>query len=285
MDTLEITWRMDGCAPGIDNSQDNPLSRATDRLFRLGRPFFRLNKCFFREPNGTLRWFGIFVHSAGDRVLFFPGFGKVHTHLVGYKVEVPRWNQPFHLDHLTLEPNRRTWHVTSPKSDDHLGKLYTRKLGSGRVHWFSMSTANASELRLVRECTQVRALTPPQDVDRRTEVFRNAREGAMFQLLQLNTEQPHAQAPAFLHFSVVVGPSGFPPLESEILGLPRGSPFLPEVSGSQPINAPIRVHRVQLSDKIDLEITATCMPGQLRSQAVFTAPVKPCSTHEPSARA
>ena len=286
MDTLELTWRMDGCSPGIDNSPDNPLARATDRLFRLGRPFFRLNKCFFREPDGTIRWFGIFVHSAGGRLLFFPGFGEVHTHLLGYEADVPRWNQPFNLDHLTLEPDRKTWHVTSPNSADHLGKLYTRELGSGRAHWFSMSTASASELRLARESTQVSALTPARDVTRRTEVFRSAREGAMFQLLQLNTEvQPHPQGPAFLHFSVLVGPIGFPPLENEILGLPHGGPFLPDTFGPQPVQAPIRVHRVQLSNKVELEITATCLPGQLKSQVVFTAPVNPRSTHGQRAQA
>jgi len=273
---------MNGCTPGIDDSEDNPLARATDRLFRLGRPFFRLNKCFFREPDGTNRWFGIFVHSEGNRVLFFPGFGKSHTHLISYELNVPRWNRLFQLDHLTLEPDRSTWHFTSPKSDDHLGKLYTRNLGSDRVHWFSMSIADASELRLVRESTLVRAPTPPQDVDRRADVFRNARKGAMFQLLQLNTEQHHTQAPAFLHFSVVMGPTGFPALETEILGLPYGSPFVPEVSSLHPIKSPIRIHRVQLSDQIDLEITATSLPGQLRSQAVFTAPVNPRNTHRPS---
>jgi hypothetical protein len=107
----------------------------------------------------------------------------------------------------------------------------------------------------------------------------------MFQILQLNEAQPYTQVSEFLQFSVVVGPAGFPPLEGEMLGLPHGVPFLLEVSGSQPIKAPMRFHRIQLSCQIDLEITATCLPGQLRSQAVFTAPVNVRSTHGPCAQA
>jgi hypothetical protein len=285
MDTLELTWRMEGCAPGVDQSRDNPLARATERLFRLGRPFTRLSKCFFCGPDGVMRWLGIFVHSAGDRLLFFPGFAEEHTQILAYCESVIRWNQPFHLDHLTLEPDRRTWHLTTPKSKHHLGQLYTRQLGGDRVHWFSMSAAALSHLRVVREETRASAPTPPQDVDRRAQVFRNARENAIFQLVRLNTEHPSPSAPAFLHFSVVVGPKGFISPENELIGLPHGGPFLPSVATPDSVTAPIRIHRVLLSDEIELEVTASSLPGQLQTHVLFTAPLPDGKRSSPSAQA
>lgn len=285
MDTLELAWRMDGCAPGVDDSRDNPLARATDRLFRLGRPFYRLSKCFFCGPDGVLRWLGIFVHSAGDRLLFFPGFAEAHTQMLAYSEGVIRWNQPFHLDHLSLEPDRRTWHLTTPQSKHHLGKLYTRQLSADRVHWFSMSAATPSQLRVVREETRASAPTPPQDVDRRAKVFRNARENAIFQIVQLNAEHLNPSEPAFLHLSVVVGPKGFISPENELLGLPHEGPFLPSVTSPDSVKAPIRVHRVLLSDNIELEITASSLPGQLQTQALFTAPLPEGKSSNPRAQA
>jgi hypothetical protein len=285
MNTLELTWRMDGCAPGVDESTDNPLARATDRLFRLGRPFARLSNCLFCGPDGVLRWLGIFVHSAGDRLLFFPGFAEAHTQLLAYSEGAIRWNQPFHLDHLSLEPDRRTWHLTTPQSQHHLGRLYTRQLSADRVHWFSMSAASPSQLRVVHEEIRASAPAPPQDVDRRAQVFRDARENAIFPLLQLNTEHPPPPEPAFLHFSVVVGPTGFISPENELLGLPHDGPFLPSVPSPGSVSASIRIHRVLLSENIELEITACSLPGQLQTQVLFTAPLPDGQNSTPSVQA
>ena len=102
METLELAFEVDGARPGTDRCADNPLARATDCLFRQGRPFFRLSKCFFRGIDGRLRWLGIFVHSAGNRIIFFPGFAQLHKEVVGYRDDVLAWDRPFQIDHLSL---------------------------------------------------------------------------------------------------------------------------------------------------------------------------------------
>jgi hypothetical protein len=112
MDSLELIWKMEGVLAGLDDAIDNPLARVTDRLFRLGRPFSRLTKGFFVGPDGICRWLGIFVHSAGDRLLFFPGFAEPQSYVRAYTGDVPRWNQLFQIDHLSLEPDRQSWHIT-----------------------------------------------------------------------------------------------------------------------------------------------------------------------------
>jgi hypothetical protein len=86
-------------------------------------------------------------------------------------------------------------------------------------------------------------------------------------------DDPIPAAPAFLHFSVVVGPTGFISPMNGLLGLPHGSPFFPSVTFPESVKAPIRIHRVLLSDNIELEITASSLPGQLQTQFLFTAPL------------
>lgn len=272
MDILEVTWRMDGCALGTDDSHDNPIARATDCLFRLGRPFNRLNKCFFIGEDGITRWMGIFVHSAGDRILFFPGFAQPVNHVLGFDRDVRRWDQAFEIDHLSLESDRRTWHLTSPKSTEHFGRFPTLQLDSDRLHWFSMSASNQKNLRIVRQETRIFVPTPPQDFVRRADLFHRARDGAIFQFVRLNTEHTAPPEPSFLHFSVVVGPTGFRSPENEILGLPSNTPFLITVPAGAQIIAPIRTHRILLSPDIELEITVAAIPGDLKTPLLFSAP-------------
>ncbi len=174
MDVLELTWCMDGdtVTSGVDDSPENPLARATQCLFLEGKPFTRLNKCFFLDPDGRMRWLGIFVHSAGDRIIFFPGFTELHQHITAYNGDIPRWDQEFRIDHLSLESNRQSWHFTEPLSAAHVGEMYTHQLAPGVFHWFSMSVKGKHDLRLARKETKVSAVTPPQDTDRRMGIFR-----------------------------------------------------------------------------------------------------------------
>lgn len=270
MHALQLTWKMEGCTPGVDDSADNPLARAVDRLFRDGKPFKRLNKCFYCGPDSVFRWLGVFVHSAGDRVLFFPGFSDPQSHVLAYDERALRWNQAFQIDHLSLESDGKTWHLTAPKSASHLGRLNAVQLPSGGTHWFSMSVATPENLRIVRNETLVMAPSPPQDSERRIEEFRKVREGAVFQIVGLNTEHPVTGEPTFLHFSVLVGSPGFPASEDLLLALPYGSPFLPESPVEWSGTAPIRMHRVLVSESVELLVTASALPGRLQTPLLFS---------------
>jgi len=136
-----------------------------------------------------------------------------------------------------------------------------------------MSVAAQDGLLVAREETHVLAPTPAQDVDRRVEVFRLARESAVFQLVRLNTKHARPAEPTFLHFSVVVGPKGFRSPENELLGRPYGGPFLRTPPSNWSGQAPIRLHRVLVSDTIELEITTSELPGELQIPVLFSSPM------------
>ena len=180
MNTLQITGSMPLGHPGEDSDTQNPIARALSRLFLDGQPFERMCHCYFQPEPGNLRWLGVFVHSAGDRVLFFPGFVSSFTKIQAFKATRETWNQEFLFDHASLERDRRTWHVTSPRSRQHLGRPSTLDIGEGSVLWFGMSVANSTVLRPAHQQTTVNALVPPSDSKRRADVFKSAREGAQF---------------------------------------------------------------------------------------------------------
>jgi len=61
MDTLEITWEMEGGVGGEDNDPGGPLSRALASLLSDRQPFVGLTQCFFadgrQQANAPiLRW-------------------------------------------------------------------------------------------------------------------------------------------------------------------------------------------------------------------------------------
>jgi hypothetical protein len=263
---------MPGGAPGCDASLDNPFARAVTQLFEEGRPFPNLCKCFFKDPSGVLRWFGVFVHSAGNRVLFFPGFVDNFDKIFGFCGNDMRWNESFRFDHSSLESDRSRWHATSPRSGAHLGSPSTFSLGQDRVLWFGLSLSAPSVLRVVHEETQFTCNSPPGDSKRRMEVFYNARKDAKFPIIMLNDEHPAPADPCFLHFGLIVGPKGFEDYSGTELGFPYGSPFLDDPLPSELNGLPIRLHRIELSESVDIQITSCILPGKLNTPVTLTSP-------------
>lgn len=261
--------------PGRDDSPDNPIARALNKLLREGQPFHRLNHCYFSDGTDDLRWLGVLVHSAGDRVLFFPGFAETQTRIQGYQNDREVWNQPFVFDHASLERDRRSWHATSPRSTEHLGSPKTLEIGQGRVFWFGLSVKSSAVLRAVLESTTATAYVPQSDSRRRADVLGAAREGAEFPIMALNTEHPTNDQEYFLHFAFVVGPAGFPEYPGPELGAPFGSPFLCSPLPNPIVNVPIRLHRVALSDTVEVQVSCVALPGALTVPATVTSPSGP----------
>ena len=269
-DVLVLTWSMTDVSKGDDVCQTNPLARVTKNLFSgSGRPFKRLNKCFFRDQLGCVRWFGIFVHSAGDRVLFFPGYSKQHDHLIGFRDQSPWKNVKIDIDHITLEKNLLSWHFTNSGSTEHVGKIFTKDLSNGARHWFSLSVSSQNDLREVKENTIVNAPVPTNDIDRRIAVFKASREEAAFNILSVHNENFLHSATHFFHFTVLVGTPGFKAPDDLVLGLPFQDPVF---GGAQSVakQIPIRIFRIELSEKIELLVVTSVHEGKLLKEFVFS---------------
>lgn len=274
-DILKITCTFTDGKLGNDDSPENPIARALHRLLRLdGQPFHRLNHCYFKHGIDDLRWLGTFVHSAGDRVIFFPGFASTKSHIKGYQNQHAIWDQPFVCDHASLEKDRRSWHLTTQGSSMQLGGPMTLDLGQNRVLWFGLSIANPAVMREVLRTVTVSATVPPSDSRRRGDVLINAVKDATQVILTTNTKHEIASSEHCLHFSFVVGSKGFPEYDGPELAAPYGNPFfIPSISNH--VNVPTSRSRLNLSDSLDVEISCSLTPGKLTASVAITSPSTP----------
>jgi hypothetical protein len=114
MDLLKGASHIEQCSPGFDDDPGNPFWRAVNRLFEGGQTFARITLCFFGDLarhtiHSSLRWLGVFILSAGERVVFFPGFAVPPTEIKLFRGQSPQLlhdDKTFQLDHLSLEKNR-----------------------------------------------------------------------------------------------------------------------------------------------------------------------------------
>jgi hypothetical protein len=262
-------------APGVDDNPENPLHRATARLFEDGKPFSRLALSFIRDELDALRWFGAFVEGSSGRIVFFPGFANQFDGLQAFRGESSPITKAFAFDHLTLEADKSKWHVTAASSSQHLGSPRTLDLGEGRFLWFGLSFASFSAFQLAKENTTVTFSSPSTDVERRRSILHEARENAKFPIFSLNRDTPNPFSPSFWHIGVIVGPKDFPTYLGGELGFPVGSPYLTEPLPAALSGVPTRTHRIELSANTDLQVTLCPLPGSLRVPLTFTGPQQP----------
>jgi len=268
---LRLTYETDFGSDGEDSDPINPLSRAVNRLFEDGQPFKRLNMCCLSDDGDLYRWFGVFIKSAADRILFFPGCKKTIEPIVGFHGNRLRWNQVFNLDHMSLERGFRNWHISSSKSTAHLGKLPTADLGEGRYLWFAISLSQNTVFREFQKRTIITTKAPSSDSKRRTQVFFNSRDGANFHILGVHPDARNMFPEGFLHISIIVGPSGFDLYRGEKHGYPENSPFLSKPLPIGSLQIPVRLHILSLSDSVDIQITTAWLPGALNTPFTLTA--------------
>lgn len=100
MDVIKLTWKINLGIEFEDTTVVNPLSRSLNRLFEDGQPFKRFNQCFWAQApsnegfkNCKLWWFGVFILSQGNKVIFFPGLSKTKEHVQAYKGNHLEWDQ------------------------------------------------------------------------------------------------------------------------------------------------------------------------------------------------
>ena len=277
---IKLSFHLEGGLPGTDDDPDNPLSRAVRNPLADGRPQPNLSPCFYSDPDGdeieekpNLRWLGAFVLSSGGKLIFFPGlnFNTTWVKIAGRRS--PQVRHEIHVDHITLERNHRRWHYTSLGSKRHLGSGLTTDLGENRFLWFGMSIAESNILKTVREETVFHTMVPASDTKRRIDSFIVSREGAIFNAISLHPDAKQRFDTGFLHFGLIVGPSGFADYSGPNLGIPFGSPFVTQTLPNPLLNVPLRLHRLSIGSRVDIEIVALWLPGSLTERVTYTGPM------------
>ena len=273
MDTLKLTLTSRVSNDAFDVGEDNPVNRALNALLEDGKPIRSFSMCHLKVPPEAatpkeLRWVGVFVLSQGDRLLYFPGFS--YERFLAFQGKTAKEPSDFAIDHLSLESNFLRWHITSFKSNDHLGSPRTCPLGKGRHLWFGLSVANLEVFRPVCHKTKISVPTPSIDSRRRIDAFMSSREDNKDVWVGLPPGATATFDPFFFHIAVIAGPKGFTDYLGPQLGFPEGSPSLAMPLPEGRVSLPTRHHRITLSEGVDLQIVLTCLPGALNVPAAFT---------------
>ena len=271
---LILTQQLDIGVEGIDEDSFNPLSRAFKLLLENGKPMRRAALCFF-DPNeghgygNDIKWFGVFVHSSGGRLLFFPGLANQER---GYTLagNRNRSDNDFVTDHVTMDREFREIHATNKNPPGHICLGKPGNLGEGRYFWFGMSVQGLGRLRQLKRTTRIQVPVPPTDSNRRIHNIQDARghydEVSISDLcMKLAPGSRERFSTGFLYVAVIVGPPGFKKdhCVTSPLGLPFGDPYVSPPLHKELRQVPLRSHNIQLSDEFDLQLVTMQLPGKL----------------------
>lgn len=275
-DRHTFAYRFSHGQPGRDGDPANVLCRSLHFLLEEGHPQRAVTLCMMGDvetaPEEPIRWFGVFVLSEGRRVLYFPGFFQPKGRVVALSGRSQMADRPFRVDHLTLEPDLASWHLTEgPSRRRHQSGPNTKELGKGRVLWCGMSVAKGTVFREVYRETLVAASVPGSDAERRSENFQEAALADEDQLIPPPPSNTFSGQPEFLHFALIAGPEGFPVVKGQHFMTPHNSPWVEPRLPDPLTGVYLRSHRLPIGEGLEVEIAATRLPGRLTVPVSFTS--------------
>lgn len=244
--TLNLEQVLIDAELGESTSLDSALARPFRVLTEKGKKVGRMNHIFF-TTGGHSYIFGTLCNSSGGRLLFFPG-------LSGRKV---KWDSTVQsvtnegmLDHITLEPKLKNWHLTifvnGKKDKNHLPNRNIVKIQRGLYYWFGMSLEKHTLLEKAMVKHSFSFNIPKGKEDFYSSIINRSKKGAVFHDLLLLDE--NVKDNEFIHFDVLVDKRFFPrfrKLPHNLAHVPYKPPAL-KIEEVVPANFPIRAHPVKL---------------------------------------
>jgi hypothetical protein len=259
-DEAVLTWEFGGTGE-TDDTMQSPPARAIRRLLEDGKPGDRIVPFTVRDPGtARLRWLGAFVHSSAGRVIFFPD--RPSTVRARNAVVQPGLD----VDHLTLESDLHTWHLTSYPSSKHQSAGRTVTQPGHAVGWFGMTLQSLDQLMEVGKQIIIHAEIPPTDAKRRMGLFKNAVDGLEFP--ELDRMPPRSPPDSLPHFAVYVSktPIDTPPTNAL---LPIGGPH--HVAPDKPVVTRVgRLYSFRIGE-LHFQVVFGWVSGQLLHPIVLTA--------------
>lgn len=261
---------------GFDRNPKNPLSRAYAALLEKGRPHLSHTLCYLNSEDDSnsaptdLRWFGVFLHSAGERILFFPGLAVPIDWVETAHGSASPTRHSLQLDHISAEPIRQRWHFTGIDSVTHVAAGRTPEHpGSGSYFWFGISLSNAQSFLPVYKHTLVVHTAPQADLARRRNELSRLQSSASYARVNCDTQLRLAPEESFLHIGVLFTKKSRPVYRGMEWLVPDGSPY---VSPPLPQEVPqaVRNHQIPLSTEWDVSVGTIVLPGKLSVAAAFT---------------
>lgn len=244
--------------------QPLPMRRALRGILEEGKPQGAARWLFF-QPNLTrpeVFWLGSLLLTRANRVVFFPpsqipAFRMFHHGSV-------RPGRGFDVDHVTLEPDWQSWHVTGTNRRHRSAGPRTIPLRSGGVIWFGMNSAGPEILERVRQSNVIEFEVPDSDLVRRKRLLEEVRAEAVDQIVSLNPLAFTMQPPWSVQFNFLIGPPGFSVTDEEVARFYVGPEDLKK--GEIRFQTFSRHHRVRLTDELEVLLATFPIPGEAKDR-------------------
>lgn len=246
--------------PGDDVDPLNPLARASRRLLDDGQRTVAAIPAILRAAGGDPFWLGFFALTEAGRVLFFPGLAnRLEDMTGGLSDGRGRFARKLQFDHISLEADRRTWHMTDEAGRSRQGGGRTRDLGAGRALWFCATASSIADLRPVKARTFVpyRGVSNGREAQARSDQFLACVSNGASSSIPL---QPRPNADSVLHVAVSLGDPGAPPYDGDRMPFPYAAPGVERIA--LPPGTKGAFGRLLLSAALELQILVAWVPGK-----------------------
>jgi hypothetical protein len=263
MPFLNIDWVFAFGEPNRYPDQPLVLQRAFRAVAEDGRPQTALSLVLL-QPNRERQevfWFGVFVVSQGERVVFFLPYEATGFDFFDGKTKHPPGGYP--VDHITLEVARHRWHFTGTDPKRHTGGPQIVPLSGGGYLWFGIATARLEFFPKLRQANLVGFPVPDSDADRRVELVKAVRDGARDLILSLNPRAYSMRPPWYVQFNFAIGPSGFDPPDHEIARFIVNPRLDPTGGCGLRVTTPASKFRLSLSSELDVLVACFPLPRDL----------------------
>jgi hypothetical protein len=144
------------------------------------------------------------------------------------------------------------------------GSPKTLELGEDRCLWFGFIVQSPALLKNLYRETIATFKSPGCDSERRLSEFHKARDGMEFLLMSINgdIDTLKESVDSFLHFTFIVGITGFNPYLGGNIALPHGGPYV-ESFQTGAVQLPSKTFMVNMSEDVAVKIICNVVPGKL----------------------
>lgn len=271
---ISISLKLEDIGQGIKTGIANALVRPYRVLINEERKVGRVSYVFYQENNVFYRIFGSFCYAPSGRLLFFHGLKR--KQLLWDSADMVRSMPTKDIDHFTIEPDWKSWHITTlEKHKEKDKRISSRKLLKTQPNvffWFGLSVRSLNELENVPKETNW--TFPVSNQSRVINIFNESRNKAIWNILKLYPDQ-QLNNDKFLHFDVYLDTRrfrffrGIPNLK---VVSPTDKPALKEKISNKNDDIPVRIHKIKLKGlNADIYVVVSCHYGLLSNPTIITA--------------
>jgi len=282
--TVSITWNSGGLGAGRSVNRISALVRPFRLLLDEGKPIGGINYLFYQSDK--TRVLGALCFTPYRRLLFFPGITKRNPRWITEGATLRTIGQTNELiDHLTLDPDFNSWHVTMLGLDNSrksvLRKYRTKEISESVTYWFGFSILSDNILEECPDEIRMGFSSSSKDADRRIKIAKSSLRNSVNHVFPLYTDAS-VTGSNFIHFDFIIDRrnrncfSNHSPKRRTLFDsvppattAPTGPPAL-RSPVPVPLQLPVRSHPVTIPGfQGTIWVTMSMRTGELVQQAVF----------------